>query len=147
MSLARRLGFRGEKDTLLERLPFEIREDLYRRVYHCTNTIRYKPLWLGAYGLVIGDTEIAISRLSIDATILEKFIKDIFQGKSSCVNTDRKPSLDYDSITDRVTISGHWTDENGWIHIRPQVFTVPVCIDLMQALLDLCNDLARDQRG
>ena len=143
MSLARQLGFRVEKGTLLERLPPELKEELYLRVYHWGALIHHKPRSFGRYGLAIGKDEICITADTVNLSCLEKFIRDIFRGSSSSYQSmvAPYPAMNYDSPTDSVTVTGMWVDDRGWIHIRPKTFTFPMCVSFVQALCDLRKDV------
>ena len=140
MSLARRLGSRVEKGTLLECLPIELREELYRRVYHNSTIIQYKPYSNGGCRMVIGDVTLSIG-YTVSLKLLKEFIHSIFQGTSVYFQKGYRPEMYYHASVDYVTISGHWVDKDGWIHIRGKTVAIPVCIDLMQVLIDLHDDL------
>ena len=143
MSIARRLGHRVEKGTLLERLPPELKEELYRRVYHSDYAIVHRSRavtsLLSIRNAELGvHADLSIFRRNIDPVLLEIFIQDILRGTLSryvqCL------SLIYDPSTDIMEISGYRVDERGWT-IGYSTFTIPLCIDLIQALFDLRNNL------
>ena len=118
MSLARQLGLRVEKNTLLEYLPIEIREELYSYVYCSDYAITHKPravISRLSIKKLDDKTNLSIRHSNVDPILLKIFIQDILRGVSSRYNM-RVPSLSlvYESSTDVVEIGGWRVDKGGW---------------------------------
>ena len=127
MSLARQLGLRVEKDTLLERLPLELRERIYQRAYRCDISMQYEPKGNSTNAKLVFTRDPYRHTLYLPAYIntgnINAMLANITDGEGCEIDINGYDTIRYDCLTDQVEI-----------FVGNSTIEFPLCIEFIELL-------------